>query len=137
MFEALEPTRALLGERLVPAERLTKSADFARCYKTGRRRHGPLVTLHYTPNDRGRPRLGITASRKVGKAVLRHRLKRRIREIYRRWDDKWLLPPLDLVFHLKPAAASSEFSGLRREVLRLLEPLCAPPGEDRSRHAPS
>jgi ribonuclease P protein component len=100
-----------------------RRADYLRCYRTGRRRHGALATLHYVPNQLGRPRLGITASRKVGPAVVRQRAKRRIREIYRRWQERDKLPPLDLVFHLKPGAGAAEFEVLRTELLQLLSGL--------------
>jgi len=51
---------------------------------------------------------------------VRQRLKRRIREVYRRWQDRGRLPALDLVIHLKPEAGKSDFPGLRAELLRLL-----------------
>ncbi|HSF39595.1 MAG TPA: ribonuclease P protein component [Thermoanaerobaculia bacterium] len=108
------------GQRLLARERLRRRADYLRCYRTGRRRHGSLALLYFVPNQLGHPRLGITASRKVGKAVVRHRLKRRIKEIYRRWKDRGQLPPLDLIIHLKPEAGRSDFPALRSELLRLL-----------------
>jgi len=108
------------GERLTSEERLRRRTDYLRCYRTGRRRHGPLAILYFVPNQLGHPRLGITASRKVGKAVVRHRLKRRIKEVYRRWRDRGKLPALDLVVHLKPEAGKSDFPELRSELLRLL-----------------
>ena len=108
------------GQRLLARERLRRRADYLRCYRTGRRRHGSLALLYFVPNQLGHPRLGITASRKVGKAVVRHRLKRRIKEIYRRWKDRGQLPPLDLIIHLKPEAGRSDFPELRSELLRLL-----------------
>ena len=107
------------GERLTPAERLRRRTDYLRCYRTGRRRHGTLAILYFAPNQLGHPRLGITASRKVGRAVERQRLKRRIREIYRRWQDRSQLPALDLVVHLKPEAGKSDFPALKMELLRL------------------
>ena len=107
-------------ERLRPEERLRRHADYGRCYRTGRRRHGRLAVLHAAANRQGHARLGITASRRVGNAVVRHRLKRRIREIYRRWKRRGELPALDLVVHLKPAAAAADFGELRREMHRLL-----------------
>jgi ribonuclease P protein component len=107
-------------ERLTSEERLRRRTDYLRCYRTGRRRHGPLAILYFVPNQLGHPRLGITASRKVGKAVVRHRLKRRIKEVYRRWRDRGKLPALDLVVHLKPEAGKSDFPALRSELLRLL-----------------
>lgn len=108
------------GQRLLARERLRRRADYLRCYRTGRRRHGSLAILYFVPNQLGHPRLGITASRKVGKAVVRQRLKRRIKEIYRRWNDRGQLPALDLIIHLKPEAGGSDFPALRSELLRLL-----------------
>lgn len=65
-------------------------------------------------------RVGFTASRKVGNAVVRHRLKRRIKETYRRWQDRAQLPPLDLIVHLKPEAGAVGAQAFRSELLRLL-----------------
>lgn len=78
------------------------------------------MVLYSVPNEIGAPRLGITASRKVGPAVVRQRVKRRIREIYRRWERRPELPGQDLMFHVKPSARSAEFGDLKRELLRLL-----------------
>jgi ribonuclease P protein component len=114
------PLTGTAGERLLPESRLRRRTDYLRCYRTGRRRHGSLAILYFVPNQLGAPRLGITASRKVGKAVVRHRIKRRIKEIYRRWQDRASLPALDLVVHLKPEAGRSDFPALRSELLRLL-----------------
>ena len=71
-------------------------------------------------NREAGPRLGTTVSRKVGGAVTRNRVRRRIREIYRRWNGRRELPPLDLVVHAKPAAGTAEFSQLERELEGLL-----------------
>lgn len=111
------------GERLRHRERLRRRADYLRCYRTGRRRHGDLAILYHAPNDLGHPRIGITASRKVGKAVVRQRLKRRTREIYRRWEQRASLAALDLVVHLKPGAGAAEFRAYREELLGLLSGL--------------
>jgi len=107
-------------ERLREAERLRRRADYLRCYRTGRRRHGSLAILYFIPNQLGHPRIGITASRKVGKAVVRHRLKRRIKETYRRWKRRGSLPAMDLIVHLKPEAGAADFPTFRGELLRLL-----------------
>ena len=107
-------------ERLQLAERLRRRADYLRCYRTGRRRHGSLAILYFIPNELGHARIGITASRKVGKAVTRHRLKRRIKETYRRWQRRGNLPAMDLVVHLKPEAGGADFQSFRSEILRLL-----------------
>lgn len=94
--------------------------DYSRCYRRGRRRHGALVSIHFHPSEEAAARLGITASRKVGKAVLRNRVKRRIREIFRCWEGRAAIPGVDVVVHLKPAAAQAGFAELKGELETLL-----------------
>ncbi|HEV3458486.1 MAG TPA: ribonuclease P protein component [Thermoanaerobaculia bacterium] len=111
------------GEGLAAHERLLRRADYLRCYRTGRRRQGALVALYLVKNQLGHPRIGITTSRKVGNSVVRHRLKRWIKETYRRWPGRGSLAPLDLVAHLKPEARSASFGDVRRDLLGLLQEL--------------
>lgn len=87
-----------------------------------------MAILYSLANELAHPRLGITASRKVGGAVVRNRLKRRVREIYRRSPERPSLPPRDLVVHLQPPAARAPVAELRRELLELLGKL----GRERS-----
>lgn len=108
------------GEGLNRDQRLRRSADYLRCYRRGRKRHGSLASLHYYREGHRDARLGITASRKVGKAVVRHRVKRRVREIFRRFDQRDALAGLDIVVHLKPRAAQASFETLSTELERLL-----------------
>ncbi len=114
------PTASAAGERLPRRETLRRGADYQRCYKTGGRRHGALATLHFAVNSEGYPRLGVTVSRKVGHAVIRHRLKRWTRECFRRNPGRRDLPAFDLVVHFKPPAAASVFDQFRSELERLL-----------------
>ena len=110
-------------ERLQRGERLRQSADYLRCYRKGKRRAGRLALLYFIPNQLGHPRFGITASRKVGIAVRRQLVKRRLREIYRRSRNRRQLPPVDLVVHLQPQAANASFAALRSELEGLLSTL--------------
>lgn len=112
--------RPLPTETLRPHHRVRRSADYRCCYRRGRRLYGSLTTIHYQRNDQPEARLGITASRKVGNSVVRHRLKRRVREIFRRWPGRQDLSGWDLVVHLKPAAAAAEFRTLEQELGHLL-----------------
>lgn len=109
------------GEGFGPASRMHERRSFVRCYRRGFRVHGPLVTLHvHARAHDGSPRLGITASRKVGKSVVRQRCKRRIREIFRRWPERATLGPLDVVVHVKPVARDASFSYLRSSLEKQL-----------------
>ena len=108
---------------LGPDHRLRRRQDFLRAYRTGRRRGGRFATLFFVANELDHARLGITASRKVGNSVARQRLKRRVREIYRRWEHRADLPPLDLVVNLKPNAREGGFAELRGELLRQMATL--------------
>ena len=111
---------AIPSERFRRSQTLRKTEDYRRCYAEGRRRGGSFLVLHSLENDQGAPRFGQTASRKVGGAVQRHRLKRWAREIYRRWPERERLPASDLIAHFKPGAAGADFAAFRRELERLL-----------------
>lgn len=111
------------SEGLRPTDRLRQRVDYLACYNRGRAVTGPLATLHVLPNAHGRPRLGVTATRKVGNAVVRNRLRRRCREVYRRWQRRAELPALDIVVNFRPRAASSDFREIRRQLERQLESL--------------
>lgn len=106
-------------EGLRREQRLRRSSDFVRCYRRGTRKHGYFASVHFHANGSQDSRLGITASRKVGKAVIRHKLKRRAREIFRRFRMRDRLSGLDVVVHLKPTAATCEFGTFRGELERL------------------
>jgi ribonuclease P protein component len=59
----------------------------------------------------------------VGGAVVRNRLKRRAREIYRRWNGRRQLPALDIVLHFKTTAREASFEELETELQRLCRSL--------------
>lgn len=56
---------------------------FQKLYNRGKRSVSPYFALYYRKNGKKQTRIGITASTKLGKAVVRNRVRRRIREIIR------------------------------------------------------
>ena len=62
---------------------LKENYEFRRLYQRGKSAVGSSMVLYCRKNHRGRNRLGITVSTKVGNAVKRNRARRRLREVYR------------------------------------------------------
>lgn len=72
------------GDYSFPASsRLRSSPEFQRAWQQGRHFHTKHFILILCSNNLNRLRLGLTVSRKVGNAVTRNRLKRRLREYFR------------------------------------------------------
>jgi ribonuclease P protein component len=102
------------GEGFPKAARIRRRREFLSFGRTGgKRRTAHFVLL--TERAIVRPRLGITVSRKVGPAVVRNRLKRRIRELYRR-DPERIHWDRDLIVIARPGAGELDGDTLRREL---------------------
>lgn len=93
---------------LPKAYRLTASRDFARVRRYGRTAGSPLLALYVLPNRTGEVRVGFSVSKKVGKAVVRNRVKRLMREAVRH-ELSELRSGQDLVFIARPAAAAATY----------------------------
>ncbi len=57
--------------------------EFRRMYSKGKSGVSSYLVVYFRPNRRGNNRLGVTVSAKLGHAVVRNRIRRRIREIFR------------------------------------------------------
>ena len=102
--------------------RLTDSSEFERVYRRGTAYRGKLFSVHAFPNELGTLRLGLSVSKKVGNAVVRNTLRRRLREIFAS-----LAPEpgsdLDLVVSARPRAKDASFEDLRAEFFKALAKL--------------
>lgn len=112
------------SERFRRRNRLRRSSEFRRVSEAGNRRAGThlIVLQARTPaTDAESPRIGLTVSRKVGGAVVRNRVKRRLREWFRRSKDRFE-PASETVVIARASAAGASYHELAAELGRLLEP---------------
>jgi ribonuclease P protein component len=85
-----------MDQKLRPTERLHNALEYEKVFEKGRCFRTPWLRVHYRANEHGHSRLGLVVSRRVGKAVLRNRIKRILRDVFRR--NKGRLPAaLDVV----------------------------------------
>jgi len=114
-------------EALPKSRRLAKRREFLHVYEAGRKLFSRYTVLFYIVNALPHSRLGVTATKKLGKANVRNRLKRWTREVYRRHRAPLGLDarPLDLVINVKPNAAEATFAEFSADLARLLQKLAA------------
>ena len=103
---------------------------FRRLYSKGKSALTPQLALYCRRNGRGHSRLGITVSTKLGKAVRRNKVRRRIREIYRLHQHQ-LQPGWDLVAVARVKAAHSSYAALEKAFLTAAGKLGLLRGEER------
>ena len=98
-------------------ERITKPRQYAEVYGKGKSYSSELIILRTLPNNLDHSRYGLSVSKKVGNAVTRNKLKRRLREINR---IELIKPGWDMVYILRPSAAKASFTSLKTTVETLL-----------------
>jgi len=94
--------------------RLRKRAEFLTTQRRGQRVHGQHLILIAAKSRAAGLRLGITASKKVGNAVARNLVKRRLREIFRA-RQFFLSQSADLVVIARNSATRASFAELRED----------------------
>jgi len=92
---------------------------FRRLYATSGHANGYLV-LYAKPNRTATNRVGITTSKKLGHAVVRNRVRRRLREIYRLNESRFV-PGWDIVVVARTRCIDAEFQMLTQAYLSLAE----------------
>ena len=102
------------GEKLPARARLRRKRDFERVFRGGWRTGTREIRFVIRANDLDHPRLGLAVGRRVGNAVARNRLKRRLREVFRRHRDA-CPAPLDVVVIPQAGADALSFEALREQ----------------------
>jgi ribonuclease P protein component len=100
-------------------EMLRSPVDFKALQTDSRSRAHKLLVLRYRRNQLERTRYGISTGRRLGSAVVRNRVRRRLRTVLRgldgRIDDGW-----DVLIVVRPAAAEASQAELEKVLEQLL-----------------
>jgi ribonuclease P protein component len=115
-----QPDRA--AQEFPRAARLQRRSDFEAVYRSGRRRSSARFVIFYQTNGGPQSRFGSSVKKAVGNAVVRNRIRRRIREILRR-NSSEIPSGWDLVIHPRRSVAQAAFAPLEAELLGLLRNL--------------
>jgi ribonuclease P protein component len=111
---------ASAGAHFPKTSRLLKHADFDLVYQNGKRQFSGHMTVFSLRRAAGAPRVGFTVGRVLGNAVVRNRIKRRLREAVRR-NLPALPGPVDLVINPKKSVLTLEFAQLESEIAKAFE----------------
>jgi len=107
------------SERFPKAARVRRRAEYLALQRDGRRFHTPHLVLLRRPAVGARPRLGVTVSKRIGNAVVRNRVKRLVREVFRVRQAS-IRPPIDLVVIAKPGAERLTYAQVAAEFAKSL-----------------
>lgn len=111
------PSAARRPESFGRDRRVLRRSDYLETYARGRRHVGRLLVVFVRPGEGASARLGVTITKKTGSAVVRNRLRRRLKELFRRSDA--FTSPVDVVVNVRPGAEKAGFSDLARDFEKL------------------
>jgi len=93
--------------------------EFRRIYRKGKSYVSPYLVLYCQRNRAGRTRLGVTVSTKLGKAVVRNRIRRRFREIWR-LNLPEMTPGWDIILVARGRAVTATYQKMNKAYRSLL-----------------
>ncbi|MDO5549081.1 MAG: ribonuclease P protein component [Eubacteriales bacterium] len=99
---------------------LKENRDFRRLYYRGRSAVSDCLVVYALRNKMGPGRLGITTGTKLGHAVVRNRLRRVIREIYRQHAEE-IRPDMDVVIVARARAVTATYQEMDRAFVHCAE----------------
>jgi ribonuclease P protein component len=108
------------SENIFPSwKRLTSRRDYLRTWERGKKVHTGFFIIAVAKHDEGPTRLGVTASKKVGGAVQRNRVKRIVREFFR-LNYQWLDSHTDLSIIAKKGSSALSYEEVYNELKKVL-----------------
>lgn len=111
------PVAARRPESFGRDRRVLRRSDYLETYSRGRRHVGRWLVVFVRAGEGASARLGVTITKKTGSAVVRNRLRRRLKELFRRSDA--FSAPVDVVVNVRPGAEKAEFAELARDFEKL------------------
>ncbi|HWZ96871.1 MAG TPA: ribonuclease P protein component [Candidatus Dormibacteraeota bacterium] len=115
---ALRPNKS--GQEYPREARLVQKAQFDAVYRAGKRRSSSHFTAFVKANNLPQSRFGFSIKKALGGAVVRNRIRRRMREIARLHREE-IPAGWDIVIHPKSSVAKAPFELLTADFLRLLK----------------
>lgn len=99
--------------------RLTKRKEFGYIYKNGKKAYSNDLTLIYIETKLANPRFGFVVTKKIGKAVVRNKIKRQLSEIVR-LNLHLFNKKFNYIFVAKPSITEKSFNDIKDSVFKLL-----------------
>ncbi|MFW6377234.1 MAG: ribonuclease P protein component [bacterium] len=98
---------------------LKKNKEFRRVYNRGKSIASRYLVLYYFPNQSQESKLGLSISKKIGNAVVRNKIRRRIKEIIRL--KKNIKRGFDLIFIARMPIVELDYSRMEKDVNKLIK----------------
>ncbi|MFI4871889.1 MAG: ribonuclease P protein component [Phycisphaerales bacterium JB061] len=119
-----------------PKHRLTHNNEFSAVYNAKLKKPAGPIIVFALPNTLGHPRLGLSVGRRVGNAVKRNAIKRRLRDAFRHIAAQWPANQqgLDLVIVVRPhdVRTASAYMGLVESAITRLNTTLSKQSKDRA-----
>lgn len=96
--------------------------EFRRLYAKGKNVAAPCLVIYCRKTRLGKSRLGFTTGTKLGNAVIRNRVRRRLREVYRTNEARFL-PGYDIVVVARTRAVRARYQELERQFIQSADKL--------------
>ncbi len=100
---------------------IRKDSDFRKVYKHGKSFANKYLVMYILDNKSDFNRVGFSVSKKVGKATVRNKVKRRIRECFRLNCDGRMKKGYDLVFIARVSSKDTEYEDIEKSVKNLVK----------------
>lgn len=100
--------------------KLKKNYEFKKVYIEGRYYVEKYVVMYIIKNDFALNRIGFSVSKKVGNSVVRNRIKRRMKEVYRQFADN-TKAGYDIVFTARVGSGSADYAMIEKNIKSVLK----------------